>query len=57
VRGRKVLVNGQEETNWITIGSGFTAAPNRFLTAAHVINNEIQQHQEGDKYYLLKHDD
>ncbi|MFZ3068895.1 MAG: serine protease [Microgenomates group bacterium] len=57
VRGRKVMVNGQEETNWLTLGSGFTAAPNRFITAAHVINNEFQQHKDGDKYYLLKHDD
>lgn len=37
-------------------------APYRFLTASHVINNpDIPkpefQHQKGDKYYLLKHDD
>lgn len=61
VRGRKVNVDGNEGINWITLGSGFVAAPNRFVTAAHVINDpekgELAQHQDGDKYYLLKHDD
>jgi len=61
VRGRKVKINGKEEINWITLGSGFVAAPNRFITAAHVINDlekgEIFQHEDGDKYYFLRHDD
>jgi hypothetical protein len=61
VRGRKVEVDGKEGINWITLGSGFVAAPNRFVTAAHVINNleggELAKHQDGDKYYLLRHDD
>lgn len=61
VRGRKVDINGKEGIDWITLGSGFVAAPNRFVTAAHVINdtkkNELFQHKAGDKYYLIKHDD
>jgi len=61
VRGRKTIINDKEEMIWITLGSGFIGAPNRFVTAAHVINNpekgEISQHQGGDKYYLLRHDD
>lgn len=61
VRGRKVKVDEKEVINWITLGSGFVAVPNRFVTAAHVINDpekgELNQHQDGDKYYLLRHDD
>ena len=61
VRGRKNKIGEQEGINWITLGSGFIAAPNRYVTAAHVINDpgkgELAQHQDGDKYYLLRHDD
>lgn len=61
VRGKKVIFDGKEIINWTTLGSGFVAAPNRFVTAAHVINDpelgEINKHKDGDKYYLLKHDD
>ncbi len=61
VRGRKVDINGQESINWITLGSGFVVAPNRMVTAAHVINNpeqgELCTHKKGDKYYLLRRDD
>lgn len=61
VRERKVKVDEKEVINWITLGSGFVAVPNRFVTAAHVINDpekgELNQHQDGDKYYLLRHDD
>ncbi len=61
VRGRKTKIDEQESINWITLGSGFIAAPNRYVTAAHVINDsgkgELAQHQDGDKYYLLRHDD
>ncbi len=61
VRGRKTKIGEQESINWITLGSGFIAAPNRYVTAAHVINDtgkgDLAQHQDGDKYYLLKHDD
>jgi len=61
VRGRKTKIDEKESINWITLGSGFVAAPNRFLTAAHVINNpengELAKHHDGDKYYLLRHDD
>jgi|SRR6185295_1031668 len=60
-RGRKVVIDGKEGVNWTTIGSGFIAAPKKFVTAAHVINNpsagELFQHRSGDKYYLIKHDD
>jgi hypothetical protein len=38
-RGREVEVDGKKLINWTTLGSGFVAAPNRFLTAAHVIND------------------
>jgi hypothetical protein len=59
-RGRKSK-NNKEIITWSTLGSGFVAAPNRFITAAHVVNNPknggITQHQDGDKYYLLRHDD
>lgn len=58
-RGRKFEINNQEVINWVTLGSGFVVAPNRFLTAAHVINNpnrSLGQHLEGDKYYLLRND-
>lgn len=61
VRGRKTKVGEEEVFNWTTLGSGFVAAPNRFITAAHVINDpekgEVAQHQDGDKYYLLMYDD
>ncbi len=61
IRGRKTALNGKDGINWITLGTGFVAAPNRFLTAGHVINDpekgELLKHQEGDKYYLLRHDD
>lgn len=48
--------------SWIPIGTGCVVAPNRMVTAAHVINSpssneEITQHTKGDKYYLIKHDD
>jgi len=59
-RGRKSK-NNKEIITWSTLGSGFVAAPNRFITAAHVINDpkksDIAQHQDGDKYYLINHDD
>ncbi len=57
VRGRKTKVSDEDRINWTTLGSGFIAAPNRYITAAHVISNPEAQHQDGDKYYLLRHDD
>lgn len=61
VRGREIKNGEQASVNWVTLGSGFVAAPNRFVTAAHVINDpekgDLAKHQDGDKYYLLKHDD
>lgn len=61
VRGRKTLVDGKEALRWITLGTGFVVAPYRLATAAHVINDvnkgEMFQHKDGDKYYIIKHDD
>lgn len=60
VRGRNMKKEGKEVVNWITLGSGFLAAPNRMLTAAHVINNpqaKNASHEDGDVYFLVRHDD
>ena len=63
IRGRKTNINDKEAIKWVTLGTGFLAAPNRLITAAHVINDpdlqkdELFRHQEGDRYYLLRHDD
>lgn len=61
IRLRKGKMDGQECINWITLGSGFVAAPNRMITDAHVMNEpqkgELNQHKEGDLYCLLQHDD
>lgn len=61
VRGRKVKVGDKEQYKWISLGTGFLAAQNRFITAAHVVNDEksgiFSSHIDGDKYYLLRHDD
>ena len=63
VRGRKINIGDQDKRRWDTLGTGFLAAPNRLVTAAHVINNfnspenKLSHHQKGDKYYLLRHDD
>jgi hypothetical protein len=56
-RGRKTEIDGNEIIKWITLGSGFIVGPNRFVTAAHVINNKENQHMSGDKYYLIRNDD
>jgi len=61
-RGRALNAQLPQLTTWITIGTGFVAAPYRMLTAAHVINNAastnlLHHHQPGDIYYLLKRDD
>jgi len=61
VRGKRIKVDEKEVINWTTLGSGFVGAPNRFITAAHVITDqkkgELFQHQDGDKYFFLRHDD
>lgn len=61
IRGRKQILEGKESINWITLGSGFVAAPHRLITAAHVINDpslgKEATHQAGDQYYLLRHED
>jgi hypothetical protein len=61
VRGRQVTVEGETVYKWLTLGTGFVAAPYRFVTAAHVIEDagkdEFYRHKEGDVYYLLRHDD
>lgn len=60
-RGKKQKINGKEGWQWQTLGSGFIAAPQKFVTAAHVISDPNQgksfQHEDGDKYYLIRHDD
>src|SRR6266436_8935541 len=46
-----------------SLGSGFLAAPYRFVTAAHVLNNtepaadELARHRDGDVYGFVSHDD
>jgi hypothetical protein len=63
VRGRKTDKNDENKILWTTIGTGFVVAPNRFVTAGHVINDldqkkeELFRHQDDDKYFLLRHDD
>ncbi|MCB9812019.1 trypsin-like peptidase domain-containing protein, partial [Candidatus Nomurabacteria bacterium] len=61
-RGRVLDATKPEQMNWVSLGTGCVVAPNRMITAAHVINdtsseNELLQHKVGDKYYLIKHDD
>ena len=59
-RGRPIKIQDQERTTWITLGTGFLAAPNRMITCAHVIDHpqkgEFYQHKDGDKYYLIRND-
>ena len=61
VRGRKEVNGGKSGYRWHTLGTGFVAGHYRFVTAAHVINDPSgvneRQHQDGDLYYLLRHDD
>lgn len=61
IRGKQTKIDGNDAINWTTLGSGFVIAPARLVTAAHVINDfgkgKLAQHQDGDKYYLLRHDD
>lgn len=45
-----------------TLGTGVLVAPNRMVTASHVINDPdasktLMQHLDGDIYYLIRHDD
>ena len=46
-----------------SLGSGFLAAPYRFITAAHVLDNsepgadELAKHKDGDIYGFASHDD
>lgn len=61
-RGRTLNPEKPDEITWMTIGTGCVVAPNRMITASHVIddkqsNDELKHHQPGDKYYLIKHDD
>lgn len=63
VRGREIEIDKIKRTKWYTLGTGFLVAPNRFITACHVINDlnpakdDTCRHKEGDVYYLLRHDD
>jgi hypothetical protein len=57
-RGRQ----NNDKVEWTTLGSGFLAAPNRLVTASHVIsdlekNDPGAIHQKDDIYYLLRRDD
>ncbi|HVV15197.1 MAG TPA: serine protease [Candidatus Paceibacterota bacterium] len=61
-RGRALNPEKPNELSWFTIGTGCVVAPNRMSTAAHVINDpssleKTKQHQSGDQYYLIRHDD
>lgn len=61
-RGRALNADKPNELTWFTIGTGCVVAPNRIVTAAHVIidpstDKEISKHRADDKYYLIKHDD
>lgn len=61
-RGRIPDPKNPTKAVWVTIGTGCVVAPNRMITAAHVINNlkdqnDLSHHKHGDKYYLIKHDD
>jgi V8-like Glu-specific endopeptidase len=61
-RGRIVDSKNPSEIKWFTIGTACVVAPNRMITAAHVISDprdkdELKQHKEGDRYYLIKCDD
>lgn len=61
-RGRALNPEKPDQLEWFTIGTGCIVSPNRMITAAHVINdikdtNELKQHKQGDKYYLIKCDD
>ncbi len=61
-RGRTAIINEKEVVQWTTLGTGFLVAPCRMVTAAHVINmpdlsDKKTQHNDGDKYYLIRHDD
>jgi V8-like Glu-specific endopeptidase len=60
-RGR-INAENPNELTWITIGTGCVVAPNRMITAGHVIDEqqskeELKHHRPGDKYYLIRHDD
>ena len=61
-RARALNLEKPGELKFVTIGTGFVVAPNRMITAAHVINDikskqELGLHKEGDMYYLIKCDD
>ena len=61
-RGRVIDATKPTEMKFFTIGTGCIVAPNRMITAAHVINDttnadKLKHHLDGDKYYLIKCDD
>ncbi len=52
-RGRLLDPNKPNQINWFTIGTGCVVAPNRMITAAHVLNaenskNDLEKHKHGD---------
>tara|TARA_R110000824_G_scaffold401771_1_gene615551 strand:- start:243371 stop:244252 length:882 start_codon:yes stop_codon:yes gene_type:complete len=61
-RGRALDPEKPSQLTWVSLGTGCVVSPHRMITAAHVINDpkasdEIRKHKEGDKYYLIRHDD
>lgn len=60
VRGIETEVEKKKMINWQTLGTGFLVAPNRMVTASHVIDssgNGGKNHEDGNKYYLVRRDD
>lgn len=60
VRGVEKEVEGKKMINWQTLGTGFLVAPNKMITASHVIDsleNGGTKHEDGNKYYLVRRDD
>lgn len=61
-RGRNIDEDNPDRLNFVTIGSACVVAPNKMITAAHVINNPnapspLATHADSDSYYLIRHDD
>ncbi len=61
-RGRAMNPLNPAEITWCALGTGCVVAPNRLITAAHVINDvvsdeAIKHHQVRDLYYLIRNDD
>lgn len=55
-RGREINIGDEKKLQWTTLGTGFLAAPNRMITASHVIHDKEKKstHNDDDKYYLIR---